>query len=137
MIVLRAHETGNLINSKNHPDVNFVFREVQDFIYYRRFDEHSETGGKVYCVLEGLIRFGVKFHVSVPTPLQSETLATDFIIQESFEFKDLRMADELGFKRALPWNYLVEDYIEYEIEEPEREKIKLALIDLIKDNTPT
>ena len=134
--MLRSHDTGHLINSSKHPDIDFVFRDVQDFIYYRRINESSEVAGKVYCVLERLIRFGIKFSVCTPTPLLSDSLATDFKIQESFEFKDLRMADEVGFKRALPWNYLVEDYMDYDIEPHERNKIRLALIDLIKDNTP-
>ena len=135
MIVLRSHLTGELINSNKHPDVSFFFGEKQDFLYYRRQGDNSEVGGKIYCVYEKLLRFGVKFFLSSPTPLKSEKLADDFVILNNLEFKDLRMADELGCKRAMVWNYLVEDYMDYNLEEYEKQKVKLALIDLIKDNT--
>lgn len=136
MVVLRSHLTGELINSSSHPEVNFVFRDKQDFIYYRRYNENSEVGGRIYCVYEKLIRFGVKFFITIPTPLQSKSLSTDFIVNGYFDFKELRMADELGYKRAMVWNYLIEDYMDYEIDEDEKVKIRLALIDLIKDNSP-
>lgn len=135
MIVLRSHLTGELINSNKHPDVNFVFRDKQDFIYYRRHEDNSEVGGRIYCVYEKLLRFGVKFYLSAPTPLQSEKLADDFVTLSHFKFKDLRMADELGYKRAMVWNYLIEDYMDYDLDEDEKLKVNLALIDLIKDNT--
>lgn len=136
MVVLRSHLTGELINSSKHPDVNFVFRDKQDFIYYRRHNENSEVGGRIYCVYEKLVRFGVKFFVTIPTPLRSKSLSTDFIVNSHFDFKELKMADELGYKRAMVWNYLIEDYMDYEIDEDEKVQIRLALIDLIKDNSP-
>ena len=129
MTVSRDMKGNTNFRSAKEPSVTFFFGKEDALMYFDR--NKAEANGFLYCVLNNDIRFWVKFSATItPLTLNSCVVELDTLLIG----KEINEGVKLGAIEEVMYFYSDKrkKYIPYAVSKEDRERIAIALTNIIK-----